>query len=203
MRKRSILLFLITILIVPLVAVGILNFVESNFAKLPVYNRAHSLGNYHFINQNGMTKDTTAWSGKIVLVNFFFTHCPVVCPRMMSNLVKVHERYQSDTSLLFTSFTVDPERDSVSQLHSYAAQRKISYENWDLLTGNKKEIYALARNGFMVVATDGDGGADDFIHSDKVVLLDKKKNIRGYYDGTNSNDIDQLIKDIKKLENEK
>jgi protein SCO1/2 len=78
----------------------------------------------------------------------------------------------------------------------------VDESNWELLTGNKKEIYKLARNGFMIVATDGDGGPNDFIHSEKLVLVDKQKRIRGYYDGTSGREVDQLIEDIKKLKNE-
>lgn len=203
MRNKSIRLFLVTILVVPLVSMTIFDFLESHFIKLPVIKRTHQPQHFLFINQEGVVKDDSAWVGKIVVANFFFTHCPVVCPKMMNNLKKLREGFPNDNNLLFNSFTVDPERDSVTRLNSYANERKILYNNWDLLTGNKKDIYTLARNGFMVVATDGDGGPDDFIHSDKIVLMDRRSEIRGYYDGTNDNEIDQLTKDIKRLEDEK
>ncbi len=203
MRNKSIRLFLVTILVVPLVSMTIFDFLESNYKKLPVFKRTHQPQHFLFINQEGVVKDDSAWVGKIVVANFFFTHCPVVCPKMMNNLKRLHEEFQNDSNLLFNSFTVDPERDSVARLNSYARARKILYNNWDLLTGDKKDIYTLARNGFMVVATDGDGGPNDFIHSDKIVLMDKRSGIRGYYDGTNANEIDQLAKDIKRLKDEK
>lgn len=202
MRKHSIRIFLIAILIVPLISMTIFDLVESNYKKLPTFKRTHHLQRFHFVNQDGIIKSDSNWAGKIVVANFFFTNCPVVCPKMISNIKKLHATFETDSNLLFNSFTVDPERDSVGRLNSYAHERKILFNNWDLLTGDKKEIYTLARNGFMVVATDGDGGPDDFIHSEKVVLMDQKSEIRGYYDGTSDKDIGQLIKDIKKLKHE-
>ena len=96
----------------------------------------------------------------------------------------------------------DPERDNPERLRSYVNKFSINTNNWQLLTGTKTEIYRLARNGFMIVATDGDGGPEDFIHSEKLVLIDKQRRIRGYYNGTNSAEVNNLINDIKKLQHE-
>jgi len=120
---------------------------------------------------------------------------------MTNSLKKVQQAFKED-EILIRSFSVDPERDSVAQLRKYAGQFGINTSNWELLTGDKKEIYKFARNGFMIVATDGDGGPNDFIHSEKLVLIDKQKRIRGYYDGTSGNQVKQLIADIKKLKHE-
>lgn len=103
---------------------------------------------------------------------------------------------------MLVSFTVDPQRDSIQQLKSYATRMGLNTNHWDLLTGDKKEIYRLARKSFLVVAADGDGGADDFIHSDKLVLIDRRLQIRGFYDGTENEDIKQLLIDINKLKHE-
>jgi protein SCO1/2 len=97
------------------------------------------------------------------------------------------------------SITVDPERDNPGVLKNYAQRMKIETGNWDLLTGTKKDIYRMARNSFLAVATDGDGGPEDFIHSEKLVLIDKQKRIRGFYTGTSDQEVKQLIIDIKKL----
>jgi protein SCO1/2 len=121
---------------------------------------------------------------------------------MTNSLKTVQEAYKDDPTILLHSISIDPERDSATQLRKYADQYEINTKNWSLLTGNKKDIYKMARNSFMIVATDGDGGPDDFIHSEKLVLIDTKKRIRGYYDGTSSKEVNQLIRDIKKLKNE-
>ena len=104
---------------------------------------------------------------------------------------------------MLSSFTVDPVSDSISVLQNYAMKYGVSADQWQLLTGDKKQIYRLARNSFRVVATDGDGGPGDFIHSEKLILLDKEQRIRGYYDGTSQKEVNKLIRDIKKLRNEK
>ena len=121
---------------------------------------------------------------------------------MTSNLKRVQQAF-GEGEILINSFSVDPQRDSAVQLKKYAEKFKINSANWQLLTGDKKDIYKLARNSVMIVATDGDGGPDDFIHSEKLVLIDKQKKIRGYYDGTSKKETDQLIYDIKKLIHEK
>src|SRR5687768_17033043 len=120
---------------------------------------------------------------------------------MARSLKRVQEAYGGDPGLLFASFSVDPERDRPEQLRSFAAKFGIT-GSWQLLTGEKKALYRMARNSFRIVATDGDGGPDDFIHSEKLVLIDNQKRIRGYYDGTSEKETDQLIHDIKKLKNE-
>ena len=103
----------------------------------------------------------------------------------------------------FLSFTVDPSSDSSKKLLTYSEHMEATNSNWDFLTGDKITIYRLARKQFSVTATDGDGGPEDFIHSDKVILMDKQRAIRGYYDGTNESEVKQLIMDIRILKNEK
>ncbi|RYG29073.1 MAG: SCO family protein, partial [Chitinophagaceae bacterium] len=139
---------------------------------------------------------------KIVVVDFFFTHCAAICPRMTAGVKQVQQAFSKD-ELHIASISVDPERDSVGRLRWYQEKFSIDPANWELLTGDKKEIYKMARNSFMVVATDGDGGPADFIHSEKLVLVDKQKRIRGYYNGTDEKEVRALIADIQKLKNEK
>jgi protein SCO1/2 len=121
---------------------------------------------------------------------------------MTRSLKNVQGLYAGDKELLLTSFSVDPERDSVDQLKQYAEKMNIR-DNWLLLTGSKKEIYMLARNSFLITATDGDGGPQDFIHSELLVLIDKQKRIRGYYNGTLPSEVDNLLRDISRLKKEK
>ena len=121
---------------------------------------------------------------------------------MVRNLKTVQESYANDPAILIASFSVDPERDSVEVLGKYAQWFNINGKTWQLITGPKKDIYRLARHSFKLTATDGDGGDEDFIHSSQLVLIDREKHIRGYYDGTNAEETNQLIKDIKKIEDE-
>lgn len=203
--KSSIPLFAILVFIIPVSAWAFINWYEKKSKPLPVMGKTkeHRISDFHLLNQDGELKSTDDWKNKIVVADFFFTHCPTICPQMTKSLKKIQEVYKTDSAIQFNSFTVDPERDSSGQLKKYANQFNIDTYNWNLLTGNKREIYKLARNSFMIVATDGDGGPDDFIHSENLVLIDKQKRIRGYYAGTSDKEVNQLIRDIKKLQHEK
>jgi protein SCO1/2 len=210
MRNNSTIgLFLAVVFLVPLLAYAGYVFYERKFQKLPVYGKNLSVGNdiehkipsFTLVNQDGKASGTHDWSNKIVVVDFFFTHCPVICPRMTNSLKKIQASVPVN-DIMIGSISVDPARDSAEALKKYAEKFAINTANWNLLTGEKKEIYKLARNGFFIVATDGDGGDNDFIHSEKLVLVDKQKRIRGYYDGTDDSEVNSLIEDIKKLQHE-
>jgi len=202
-RKFNIWLFVAIVVVLPLSVYAVVNWYERSVQALPVLiSKTHTIADYRLVNQLGKESSIKNWEGKIVVANFFFTHCPSVCPKMTNNLKKVQKANVGDKNLLFVSFSVDPERDSSEQLQKFARRFNIDEGNWQLLTGSKKEIYRLARKSFQVIATDGDGGENDFIHSDQLVLIDAQKRIRGYYKGTEEKETDQLIKDIKKLENE-
>ncbi|WP_121354406.1 SCO family protein [Flavisolibacter nicotianae] len=200
MKKYSHWLFIAIVVILPVTVYALVKWYQDRYTALPVLlEENHHVTSYALINQQGRSATLKDWDNKIVVANFFFTHCPVVCPKMVRNLKTVQAAYRNDSTLLLVSFSVDPERDSASQLHSYANRMNIA-GNWLLLTGNKKEIYKLARQSFRVVATDGDGGPQDFIHSDKLVLLDRQKRIRGYYSGTDEKETERLIRDIGRLQ---
>lgn len=192
------------VFVIPVSAWALINWYEKKAQSLPVMGKTkeHRIGDFKLLNQDGELKTTADWNDKIVIADFFFTHCPVVCPKLTKSLMTVQETYKDENEIVFASFTVDPERDSAAQLKKYANQFNINTYNWNLLTGDKKEIYKLARNSFMLVATDGDGGPEDFIHSESLVLVDKQRRIRGYYDGTSNKEVNQLIIDIKKLKHE-
>lgn len=207
---KGIWVFIALIFIVPVIAYALMNWYENKYEKLPVYNStSNNNGNlltqlalFNFVNQDSRKINSNDWNNKILVVDFFFTHCPTICPKMTKSLKQASDNFKNDTLIQLASFTVDPERDSSAQLKKYAARFDIDTKHWNFITGDKKDIYKLARNGFALVATDGDGGPDDFIHSDKIVLIDTQKRIRGYYEGTNPDEIKKLITDIKKLENE-
>ena len=199
MKKSTIIFFAIMVFIIPVSAWALLNWYEKKVQVLPIMGKTkqHRIGDFYLTNQDGQLKTTADWKDNIVIADFFFTHCPTICPQMTKSLKKIQEAFKTDTEIIISSFTVDPERDSSAQLKKYARQYNLDTRNWNLLTGDKKEIYKLARNSFMIVATDGDGGPEDFIHSEKLVLVDKQKRIRGYYDGTSDTEVNQLISDIR------
>jgi protein SCO1 len=204
MRKRSsIWLFVILVFIIPFSAFALFNWYEKKVQSLPVLvNKVHRIQSFSLKDQDGKNNSLSDWDGKIVIADFFFTHCPTICPKMTEHMLMLQKAFSNDKEILLISFTVDPQNDSPGQLKNYCTQRNIDNSNWIFLTGEKKELYKLARNSFKIVATDGDGGPDDFIHSEKLVLIDKQKRIRGYYDGTSTKETEQLITDIKKLKYE-
>jgi len=164
----------------------------------------HTIRNFELTNQFGNKVSLQDLSGKVLLVDFFFTSCTSICPTLTSNMKKIQQAYvQNDTLLQLLSFSVDPVRDSAERLRSYANRMGINPDNWWLLTGDKKEIYDLARHEFFVSVTEGNGGPDDFIHTEKLVLIDKNGHIRGYYNGLDSNAIRQCANDIAVLHLEK
>jgi protein SCO1 len=201
-RNHSIWIFVAAVVIIPIGLYSIVKWYENRFTKLPVLGGTeHVIENFTMTNHHGSTTSTAEWKDKIVVTNFFFTHCPTVCPKLTRSMKKVQQAYMGDKELLLYSITVDPERDNPAKLNDYAQNMDIK-GNWNLLTEDKKKIYRLARNSFRVVATDGDGGPGDFIHSELLVLADRQKRIRGYYNGTIPSEVDQLIKDIARLKTE-
>jgi len=200
--RNTIWIFVAAIVAVPISVFGVVKWYENRFTSLPVMGPAgHVIDNFSLTNQQGNASSIKDWEGKIVVANYFFTHCPVVCPKMTYQLKRV-QAYSGVKNLQLASFSVDPERDSVPNLQAFA-QRFAITGNWQLLTGNKQQLYHLARKSFMLVATDGDGGPEDFIHSENLVLIDPQRRIRGYYEGTNEASVNQLIKDIQRLNNER
>jgi protein SCO1 len=164
----------------------------------------HTIRNFELTNQSGQQVSLKDLKGKVLLVDFFFTSCTSICPTLTSNLKKIQDAYvKNDTLLQILSFTVDPVRDSSEKLRQYAIKHNINTDTWWLLTGDKKEIYDIARNDFFVSVTQGDGGPDDFIHTEKLVLIDKNGHIRGYYNGLDNDAIRQCANDIAVLHLEK
>ena len=201
-QKYSSWIFVAAITLLPMGVFAIVKWYEHSFVKLPVLGpEKHTIANFSLQNQHRNTVTLSNWDDKIVVANFFFTHCPVVCPKMTNNLKRV-QAYADVKDLHIASFSVDPERDSAQQLQSFIKKFSVKDDNWDFITGDKKELYKLARKSFLIVATDGDGGETDFIHSESLVLIDKQKRIRGYYNGTKEDEVNQLVKDIKKLSKE-
>ena len=172
--------------------------VEENIQFIKKY---HKIKDFSMKNQNGKIISQEFYNDKIYVADFFFTTCPTICPIMTENMSYVQEKIKNDSDVLLLSFSVTPEIDSVEQLKKYALEKNVIDSKWNLVTGNKKDIYNLARTSYLVAKTNGDGGKYDMIHTENFVLVDKEKRIRGFYDGTNSKEMDQLLNDIKILKN--
>jgi protein SCO1/2 len=157
----------------------------------------HKLPDFKLVDQNGNTVSSKDFDDKIFVANFFYTHCPTVCTTINNNVNALLSDYAKNKMITFVSITVDPQRDSASVLKEYAKKYNPPNIKWYFLTGDTTTIYPLARQGFLVDATKVDN--DNFIYSDKLILIDKQKRIRGYYSGTSTKDITKLNDEIKVL----
>lgn len=162
----------------------------------------HRVANFTLTNQNGKTISQEDYKEKIYVADFFFTTCPTICPVMTKNMVALQNSFLNDPQVMLLSHSVTPDIDTVAQLKKYALEKGVKDQKWNLVTGNKKEIYQLARKSYLAVKEDGDGGAFDMIHTENFVLVDPDKRIRGFYDGTNLEEISKLIEDIDELKKE-
>jgi len=161
----------------------------------------HRIADFSLLNQNGDTITQENYRDKIYVADFFFTTCPTICPIMTANLVEVQAALANDSEVLLLSHTVNPEIDSVAQLKKYAIEKGVNDAKWNLVTGDKKQIYELARKSYLAVQEDGDGGPFDMIHTENFILVDKQQRIRGFYDGTKEEEMDRLLSDIEILKN--
>lgn len=211
-----------TLIIMAVFSVGMVYAIYSLLTpekKLPVFNpadvnpklvdksvinitRNHKVADFNLINQNGEIVTQEDYKDKIYVADFFFTRCMTICPVMTNNMGKLQEVFKNDDDIKFLSHSVTPEMDSIPILKEYAVKKGVIDAKWNITTGDKKHIYELARKSYFAVLDEGDGGLQDFIHTENFILVDKKRQIRGFYDGTDSADIERLILDIKILQNE-
>ena len=161
----------------------------------------HTIADFSLTNQNGEIITQEDYKGKIYIADFFFTTCPTICPIMTKNMADLQKALGKDSDVMLLSHSVTPEIDSVTQLKKYAIEKGVDDRNWNLVTGDKKQIYELARKSYLAVKTDGDGGPFDMIHTENFILVDKDKRIRGFYDGTKKEDMDKIMADIEILKN--
>lgn len=163
----------------------------------------HTIADFSLVNQNGDTVTQDTYKDKIYVADFFFTTCQTICPIMTDHMGQIQNKIIDDTDVMLLSHTVTPEIDTVAQLKRYAKKKGVNDKKWNLVTGDKKVIYKLARKSYLAVKENGDGGPFDMIHTENFMLIDKKRQIRGFYDGTKSEDIDKLLDDIEILKQEK
>jgi protein SCO1/2 len=172
-------------------------------ASMQHIRKNHTIANFDLINQNGEEVTEQTFEDKIYVTDFFFTRCGTICPVMTTNMEVVQKEFLNDPEILLLSHSVTPVMDSVPILKTYADAKGVLSNKWHLVTGTKKEIYKLARKSYFAVLDEGDGGDQDFIHTEQFVLIDKKKRIRGYYDGTDLKDVQRLISDVRLLQQER
>lgn len=160
----------------------------------------HKIGPFSFQNQNNKEVTLEAVRGKVFVVEYFFTTCGTICPKMNAQMQRVQEKFRGNENFKILSFTVNPEVDTVEQMKRYADEHNADHSQWHFLTGTREKLYELARKSFFVLKPAeaqnlGDVGSD-FIHTNNFVLVDKQLRIRGYYDGTNPKEVDKLMKDV-------
>ena len=162
----------------------------------------HTIADFSLINQNGETVTQDTYKDKIYVADFFFTTCPTICPIMTDHMYQIQKEIINDDDVMLLSHSVTPKIDSVAQLKKYAKEKGVIDRKWNLVTGDKKQIYRLARKSYFAVKTDGNGDEYDMIHTENFLLIDKKRRIRGFYNGTKPEDIEQLLEDIQTLKDE-
>jgi len=167
----------------------------------------HKIADFKFTNQNGKVVTEKDYEGKIYVADFFFTTCPTICPKMTSNMVWLQSQIKNNSKVMLLSHSVTPDIDSVPVLKKYALAKGVIDSKWNLVTGNKKDIYYIARKSYLAVKTGKPEEMYDMVHTENFVLVDSKRRVRGFYDGTNLDgptepgikNVKQLLEDISVL----
>ena len=208
-------LLIVFFIVFSVVAISSFNYVQTQEKKLPIYSpsmvsdelveedlryvkKYHRISDFSLLNQNGNNVTHDNYKNKIYVADFFFTTCPDICPIMTGNMLYLQENLK-DTSVMLASFSVTPKIDTVEVLKEYSTLKGVDDSRWNLMTGDKKQIYDLARKSYLVAKAIPDGKNHGMIHTENFVLVDRDKRIRGYYDGTNIEDMDKLLDDIQIL----
>lgn len=158
----------------------------------------HTIPFWSFENQDGKMVGTNDYQGEVYIADFFFSHCPSICPTMLENMKQVQKELKAyDVKII--SYTVDPKNDNVERLKWYTEHNQIDTKNWNFVTGIQQDIYELGVKGYLVPNQEDALAPGGFLHSEKFILIDKKSRIRGFYDGTEQQEIEKLIKDVKTL----
>ena len=161
----------------------------------------HRIADFALVNQEGDTITQDNFNDRIYVADFFFTTCATICPIMTEHMSQIQDRLRDDPSVLLLSHTVTPDIDTVAKLKKYATEKGVISGKWHLVTGNKQKIYDLARKSYLV-AKDKPYNSYDLVHTENFVLIDTKRRIRGFYDGTDSEAVETLLSDIKILQKE-
>lgn len=211
--------FFIVLIVFSVVTISLFYSALKPKKTLPIYNPAdvnpelvdstlqykskyHTIADFSFVNQNGDTITQKNYEGKIYVADFFFTTCGSICPKMTTNLEEVQKAVLNNPKVMLLSHTVFPEVDSVSVLKEYAIKHHVVDSKWNLVTGDKKEIYTMARKSYLAVKLGRPDQLYDMVHTENFVLVDQKRRVRGFYDGTNKEDMKRLLEDIDFLSQE-
>jgi protein SCO1/2 len=162
-------------------------------------SKYHTIADFSFVNQNGKTITQKDYEGKVYVADFFFTTCGSICPKMTTNLAEVQKAIINNPKVMLLSHTVFPETDSVPVLKAYAIKNGVVDSKWNLVTGDKKAIYTMARKSYLAVKLGKPEQLYDMVHTENFVLVDTKRRVRGFYDGTKKEDMKRLIEDINFL----
>ncbi len=210
---RKYLWFFIVLISLSIVIISLFYFALKPKKTLPIYNpsdvnpelvdssvqyirKYHTIADFYFINQNGEKVTQKNYEGKIYVADFFFTTCGSICPKMTTNMVDIQTAIKNNSKVMLLSHTVLPEIDSVEALKTYALKNGVIDAKWNLVTGDKKEIYTMARKSYLAVKMGKPEELYDMVHTENFILVDDKRRIRGFYDGTNKKEIQRLIEDI-------
>jgi len=162
-------------------------------------SKYHAIADFSFTNQNGKIITQKDYEGKIYVADFFFTTCTTICPIMQDNMVEIQNAFKNNPKVMLLSHTVMPQIDSVPVLKKYALEKGVIDSKWNLVTGDKKDIFYIARKSYLAVKTDTAGELYDMVHTENFILVDEQRRVRGFYDGTKKDDIKRLIEDINFL----
>lgn len=210
-----------TFLVFSIITISLFYNVLKPSKTLPIYNpadvnpelvdstvqyiaREHTIADFSFVNQNGKVITQKDYEGKIYVADFFFTTCGSICPIMTTNMIAIQKAFLHNPKVMILSHTVTPEIDNVAVLKKYALEKGVVDSKWNLVTGDKKDIYSMARKSYLAVKLGKPSELYDMVHTENFVLVDAEKRVRGFYDGTKKEDIKRLIEDINWLcENDK
>jgi protein SCO1/2 len=205
--------FFIVLIVFSVITISLFYFALKPQKMLPIYNPAdvnpelvdstvqykskyHTIADFSFVNQNGDTITQKNYEGKVYVADFFFTTCGSICPKMTTNLADVQKAILNNPKVMLLSHTVFPETDSIPVLKAYAIKHGVVDSKWNLVTGDKKEIYTMARKSYLAVKLGRPDQLYDMVHTENFVLVDQKRRVRGFYDGTNKEEIKRLLEDI-------
>ncbi|GAA4033426.1 SCO family protein [Flavobacterium cheonhonense] len=209
-------ILIITFILFSIVTVSLFYNALKPQKTLPIYNPAdvnpelvdstvqfvakyHTIADFSFTNQNGKTITQKDYEGKIYVADFFFTTCGSICPIMTTNMIDIQKAFANNPKVMILSHTVTPEIDSVPVLKKYALEKGVIDSKWNLVTGDKKDIYSMARKSYLAVKLGKPEELYDMVHTENFVLVDAERRVRGFYDGTKKEDIQKLIEDIQWL----
>ena len=209
-------LFFGTMALISMVAISLFYTALKPKKTLPIYNPAmvnpelvdstvqhiskyHTIADFSFVNQNGKTITQKEYEGKIYVADFFFTTCGSICPKMTTNLAEIQKAIRYNPKVMLLSHSVLPDTDSVPVLKQYALKNGVIDSKWNLVTGDKKAIYTMARKSYLAVKLGKPNELYDMVHTENFVLVDTKRRVRGFYDGTKKEDVQRLIADIEFL----